>query len=273
MSFICKKDLIPLSREKILNALLPETPAIDDYHIDIFENIDSTNDYLKKHYASFPLKKTFILAEKQCNGHGRQGKPWFSPAFKNIYLSHLWRFNMPLSKLNGLSLAISLAILQTLELTDINHALTVKWPNDIYWFQRKIAGCLIELGQDTQNNYAIIGIGININLKHEDPKLHDVLWTSLARETQQTYDRNLLVAKLISHLTQILETYEKSGFQPFRDMWQQFDYLQDKYIRVHHQNKIISGQYLGIDDQGYCQLLQQDGKIITIQSGSIDVLT
>ena len=127
-------------------------------YLDVFEKIDSTNDYLKN------LKKSSLpqicLAEMQMSGKGRLGRVWHSPYAKNIYLSCRYPFKKDLSELGGFSLAMSLAVHAVLKNYLNADLLKVKWPNDILFAQQKIAGILIELEAESHGmTEIIIGIG------------------------------------------------------------------------------------------------------------------
>ena len=144
----------PLNK-KIINSFL----RIKDFSkvkILIFEEIDSTNRYLSDLISD---KNTLYVctAEKQNKGKGRGNKKWESPTGQNIYLSLSFQLEKN-SQLNGFSLMVGLAIRDTLsELYDIDSK--IKWPNDIFFKDKKLCGILIETIYENNLVKIIIGIG------------------------------------------------------------------------------------------------------------------
>lgn len=131
-----------------------------------FKEITSTNDLTKELVAnSTPLPEgTVIMAEYQTAGKGQQQNGWFSEAGKNLTFSILL-FPAFLSPGNTFQLlaAISLGVIKPLQKL-LGDSICIKWPNDIYYGQKKLGGILIEniLAGNTVK-HAVIGIGINVN--------------------------------------------------------------------------------------------------------------
>ena len=130
------------------------------------QQVSSTNDYLKQNLSnSTPYREgTVIMAEDQYAGKGQVGSVWKSQAGKNLTISVLLNPNFlaPTSQFQ-LNIAVSLAIIQALEPL-LGEPLSIKWPNDIYYNDKKLGGVLIEnIIRGSQWKHAIIGIGLNIN--------------------------------------------------------------------------------------------------------------
>jgi biotin operon repressor BirA-like protein len=106
-------------------------------------SIDSTNSWLMAKGAAGEPSGAVCLAEQQLSGRGRRGRHWVSPYGRNIYLSLLWRFDMTPMQVAGLSLAAAVGVLRTLQAFDCQDA-GLKWPNDILWQERKLAGLLLD---------------------------------------------------------------------------------------------------------------------------------
>ena len=126
--------------------------------------VDSTNNYLKKLvHDEHPEEGSMVITEFQSAGRGQMGNGWASEAGKNLLLSLLiYPDNLLANEQFIISRMASLAVKNCLDqfVDDIR----IKWPNDIYWKDKKIAGMLIE--NDVQGRYiqnSVIGIGININ--------------------------------------------------------------------------------------------------------------
>lgn len=198
--------MILLNKQKILSEI--KSPSIrKKCHIEIFKSIPSTQDVLKNDARSII---NICLAEQQTAGKGRMGRYWHSPFGENIYFSCVWKFRQPANELLGLSRIVGLSVISVLESLGIKNA-TIKWPNDILINQKKCAGILIETKSESKDaSLAIIGIGMNVNMKSEENKI-DQPWTSLFKETNHNHDRNYIIARLIEHLFKRLNQSEKLG--------------------------------------------------------------
>jgi BirA family biotin operon repressor/biotin-[acetyl-CoA-carboxylase] ligase len=245
------------------------TAAGQSFHpqLVIFDTLASTNDYLLQH--ALPAKVQICLAEKQTAGKGRRGRVWQSPYGKNIYLSIGWRFTQTVS---CLSLAIGVAVIETLSQYGIQQDIAMKWPNDIYWQGRKLAGILIELGSEISNQaYAVVGVGINLALASSASELIEQAWVDIATITHSKPQRNKLVGILLQRLLTALSLFEQQGFAPFANAWQKYDATLGKNVSVIMPTTTITGIGRGIDAQGYFLLENAQGQIQRFSSGEVSI--
>lgn len=232
----------------------------------VFSSVDSTNRYLKDLPASPALE--VCCAEQQTQGRGRFGRQWISPFGENIYCSSRWNFNCDLSRLSGLSLVTSLSVLTTLNELYSSSDFKIKWPNDIFWKDKKICGCLIEISAESNSNaQVIIGIGLNTNTDTQNQPLPDKPWCSLFEITHQQYDRNIIIAKLLFNLKKYITTFLHYNLDAFMDEWSRSDYLAGKHITVTQSLKSISGIAQGINHSGQLVLKDNEGVIHYCSSG------
>ena len=123
--------------------------------------VDSTNDYLKREYQNLPMQ-TCVTAKYQTKGRGRNGHVWESHANENLIMSFLFKDFHKIEdawKMTQLSTCSVVGLLDRYRIKA-----TIKWPNDIYWKEKKICGMLIENDLMGRNiSQSIVGIGININ--------------------------------------------------------------------------------------------------------------
>ena len=125
------------------------------------ESIRSTNTYLAQN-AEGAVHGTVVYADCQTAGRGQRGNSWESADFKNITMSMLLRpANVKPSCQFWLSEAVALAVVHTLD-RYIDNGVSIKWPNDIYWNDRKICGILVEHSlSGGKIDHTIAGIGLN----------------------------------------------------------------------------------------------------------------
>lgn len=237
----------------------------------LFGSISSTNDYLKK----FKNAKTPIIAisEHQSKGKGRLHRTWHSPFGQNIYLSCLYPFQKDVSELAGLSLLVSLSIVNTLKKIGIDDLLCVKWSNDVMYDQQKLSGNLIEVQAETHDvSQAIIGIGLNVNMLNDASNEITQSWTSVRKILGKYIDRNVLCTQLIENLLTYLQRFNDHGFSAFLDEWKEVDGLYQKMITLQSFNENFVGRVMGINPQGHLLLELASGEIRAFSSGQTSII-
>jgi len=231
--------------------------------------IDSTNQWLLDKIPNVNNGQTCI-AEYQLAGRGRRGRSWVSPFASHLYFSYYWRFDSGIEKLSGLSLLVGIATVNALEKIGIQ-GVSLKWPNDLYYQGKKLAGILIELNaQATEACHTVIGIGINVCMPPEQAKSIDQPWADLNSINAEKVDRNLLSAKLISELQQLLPEYEKSGLEPYLQRWFDLDCFLNKPVNVLLADTNKAGICRGIDNTG-ALLVEREGKIENYIGGEVSL--
>lgn len=242
----------------------------DKIDLMIFESISSTNDFLRLSKGSKQVK--ICLAEQQEKGKGRLHREWYSPFGKNIYLSCLFPFQKDISELAGLSLVVSLAIMKTLKNLGIGEQLFAKWPNDIFFENKKISGCLIEVQAETHGySHAVIGVGINVNMLDEEQHISQA-WTSMQKILGAYVDRNIVCATLINNLLRYLQQFEARGFQYFIDEWMHADCLTNQDITLKNMEQKIKGKVVGVNEQGLLLLKLADNSVRAFSAGDTSVV-
>lgn len=189
----------------------------------IEEALPSTNLFLRDRFQHGAGHGEACLAESQTAGRGRRGRQWASPWGRSLLLSIGWRFQGGASVLEGLSLAVGVAIAKVLEKHGLHVAL--KWPNDVLLInektQGKLAGILLELSGDAEGPCeVVIGIGLNVSLPES---LRSRIDQTVAAVDDQAsgISRNTLAAELIEELLALLSGFEATGFAPWQEAWNQ----------------------------------------------------
>lgn len=127
------------------------------------ETVDSTNNWAKRNLSSCsPDHPTFIFAREQTSGRGRGTNHWLSPKDQNLYLTIVDRIRPPLTP-TLYSQSTSLAAIALLQLFGIQTK--IRWPNDLFVGSKKIGGILAEGTHLENDQWAIVGIGINVNME------------------------------------------------------------------------------------------------------------
>lgn len=161
---------------------------------------DSTNNFLKQLLTqSRPKELTIIMTDFQSAGKGQKGNSWESEAGKNLLFSIiLYPHMIKANRQFIISQLISLAVAETL--SDYTAGITIKWPNDIYWNEKKICGILIEntLNGDRLEE-SVAGIGININQEKFYSNAPNPI--SLKQITGKDYDLNEILLSVKENIT------------------------------------------------------------------------
>ena len=235
-----------------------------DSRCEILPIIDSTNQYLLDKIGQLRSGDSCV-AEFQSKARGRRGRKWFSPFGSNLYFSMYWQLEQGVAAAMGLSLVVGIVIADTLrELS--GQDIKVKWPNDLYLNDQKLAGILVELAGKTGDcAHAIIGIGVNLMMTNPDPNIVNQKWANLGK-----VDRNLLVARIVKNLNIKLSEFEKQGLAPFISDWNRLDNFANRPVKLLIGDNIIRGIAKGINEQG-ALMLEQDGKIHAHIGGEISL--
>lgn len=230
--------------------------------------VDSTNQYILERLDTLSSGDA-CLAEYQQSGRGRRGRQWFSPFGANLYLSLYWRLEQGPAAAVGVSLVIGIVMAEVLHKLGAD-GVRVKWPNDLYLKDRKLAGILVELtGKTGDAANLVIGVGINLQMREPAPDTINQGWINL-QEAGIGINRNTLASTLISELRSALAVFELQGLEPFIPRWEKLDNYFNRPIRLIIGNREIHGIDRGIDRQG-ALLLEDDGLITPYIGGEISL--
>lgn len=230
--------------------------------------IDSTNQYLLERINELNSGDSCV-AEYQQAGRGRRGRKWFSPFGANLYLSMFWRLEQGPAAAIGLSLVIGIVIAEVLH--DLGaDKVRVKWPNDLYLNDRKLAGILVEMtGKTGDAAQIVIGAGLNMVMRNVQTDVVNQGWISL-QEAGVTIDRNTLAVRLIKELREALTLFEQEGLSPFLGRWEKLDNFIHRPVKLIIGDKEIFGTSRGINAQG-ALLLEQEGIVKPWVGGEISL--
>ncbi|MGU3416734.1 bifunctional biotin--[acetyl-CoA-carboxylase] ligase/biotin operon repressor BirA [Enterobacteriaceae bacterium C34A] len=242
--------------------------SIDEGSITVLPVIDSTNQYLLDRLSTLHSGDACV-AEYQQSGRGRRGRKWFSPFGANLYLSMYWRLEQGPAAAIGLSLVIGIVMAEVLQSLGADKV-RVKWPNDLYLSDRKLAGILVELtGKTGDAAQIVIGAGINLAMRQVDAEVINQGWINL-QEAGIKIDRNTLAVRLIKELRAALQLFEQEGLAPYLPRWEKLDNFIHRPVKLIIGDKEIFGTSRGIDIQG-ALLLEQNGVIKPWMGGEISL--
>ena len=193
--------------------LLPQ-----DLECHFFDSIESTNLFLAN--RSITNKVQLCVTREQTQGKGQHGRCWKSHKDSSIIFSI--RRNFPQDcDLNGLSLIVGLAIVKVLEQECLVEGFKIKWPNDVYFENKKLAGVLLENQMQSGNQSVVIGVGINYSI--DQSMSFEIPWIDLVQITNTLPDIKLLTAEIINNILVMSEHFSSFGFNDFQLDWKRYD--------------------------------------------------
>ena len=219
-----------------------------------FESIDSTNSYLAS--TKYSTKPQICITREQTKGKGQHGRNWVSQKDGSIIFSMRKSFNEGMN-LNGLSLIAGMAIIKSIEAECQLSGLKIKWPNDIYYGDKKLAGILMENTHYKSNQLVLVGVGINYQLV--DTNEIDEPWVDLSRILNTLPNFQQLTAKIITNILFFLEDFQINGLSSLLSEWEHYDMLKGVRIKFRESNIELQGQIDGITNQGALKVLTKDG--------------
>lgn len=189
-------------------------------HVELLPSVDSTNSELMRRVRAGRLNRpTLLIAQEQTAGRGRLGRNWHSQADASLTFS--LAYPLP-SDCAGLSLAVGLSLAESLDRED-HTAIRLKWPNDLWLHDRKLAGILIE----TARQYAVIGVGINVKTCTQ---VDDGLKPAYLDELHPTLTPQAALLQIVPPLLQALHTFSQTGFAPLHARFTARDALAGRMV-------------------------------------------
>lgn len=223
------------------------------------DSVDSTNVYLKGKTDHGQVSVgTVVIAENQTEGEGRFGRVWDSPRSLGLWFSVLLD-GRPEDKTYGhlLTLAAGVAVILGVRQTT-GLRLSLRWPNDVYWEERKIAGILCRSVKNQTRN--ILGIGINVN--QLEPDFHPAVRKRAASLRQATgcfVNRETVFVDILEALERQVGRLNAGDIESVLMRYVQFNQLTDRHIRLELNNRLVEGKVAGFTREGRL-ILETGGK-------------
>ncbi|MDR0617937.1 MAG: biotin--[acetyl-CoA-carboxylase] ligase [Endomicrobium sp.] len=207
---------------------------------------------------------TVVIAEKQTSGYGRIKRVWNSNP-GGLWFSILLKPFLHPEESSKLALVLSIALKHTFDLYTIDSK--IKWPNDIFINNKKIAGIIIEMSAE-QNiiNWAVAGVGININNKL--PKEIQETSVSLKEIVNKEIDRTEFICEFFINFEKLYNSFQKEGFKQFLREYNDNLLYKNKRVLIDTGYNVIDGINLGVDENGML-IINTENKLKKISSGTL----
>ena len=232
-------------------------PWLPDFTVEILPEIDSSNSELMRRARAGRHEPTLLVAERQTAGRGRMGRVWQSQPGDSLTFS----LSLPLSPQDwsGLSLAVGLSLAENL------HAgVRLKWPNDLWFQDRKLGGILVEAASMGGRSQVVVGVGLNI-LAHPADGLNTL--PACLTELLPDLSAPAALLRVASPLVRALLDFESSGFAPLQSRFEARDALRNRRV---HTSDGQQGLAVGVGCGGALRL-QTEAGVLEVHSAEISV--
>lgn len=243
-------------------------------HLEVFQVIDSTNNYLKRKAQDGLPDGTAAVADQQTGGRGRLGRSFSSPEGKGIYYSVLLRPDVPPAEAVNLTAYVAVAVCNGIEAaTGVRPQ--IKWTNDIVMGGHKVCGILTEMaieGESAALQYIITGIGVNVNQTEEDwPEELREIAGSIAQAVGHPVQRGKLAACLLNALDQVYLDWRDGNRAAYLERYRKDCLTVGREVKLVRPTGEEVAAAIGIDDQFGLIVRHPDGREETITSGEVSV--
>ena len=206
----------------------------------------------------------FVLSNEQSEGRGRRGGTWLSPP-GNIYCSIAYRNSFTFRQYFLFSMLTSLAVKDSLDIS-LNKKIMFKWPNDIFYENKKFGGIILETYSINNSNFVIIGLGLNFS---SSPKIEE-LQTTHIKQFSQIDNIIYFLEIFLNNFFKKIDYYIKKNNNIIDDFKKSLMLLNNKIKIVVNEKEYLTGTFKDINDDGSL-ILENKNKLISIYSGRIEL--
>jgi BirA family transcriptional regulator, biotin operon repressor / biotin---[acetyl-CoA-carboxylase] ligase len=257
-----------LNAKRILRELSPHS-AQHLRALQVLFEVDSTSTRLLAAAAPPVGLADICTSELQHAGRGRLGRRWIAPFGSGLAISVAWSFSDAARALPALSLGAGVAVTRALVRAGAS-GIALKWPNDIWFQDRKLGGVLVEIRAEAGGPaQVVIGVGLNVCLPAAarlEIEATGARVAAVADACGTLPSRNRIAGTLLDELLSMLVRFEQVGFPAFRDDWTALDGLNGRAVQVLWGEKITTGTARGADMDG-ALLVEVDGHLQRFVSG------
>ena len=262
--------------EIVTDGIYNETTIADQIHtkwagktVHFARETDSTNLWIKRLAKEGASEGTLALAEFQSAGRGRLGRSWEVPEGTSVMMSILLRPKFEPQYAPMLTLVMGMAVAKAVK--KLSFDVSIKWPNDVVVSHKKICGILTEMGvRDGKIDYAVIGVGINVNIKEFPEEMADKA-TSLYLESGREFDRSQIPGLVMEAFEEYYEKFAATcDLSGLKEEYESILANYNQPVRVLAKEP-YEGVARGITDGGELLVEKTDGTIVAVSAGEVSV--
>jgi len=208
-----------------------------------------------------------IIAEEQTGGVGRMGRAWISPS-GGIWITIVLKPAIPVDHIFMVTMAGSIAVVRAIR-KEFNLGALIKWPNDIFIGNKKVAGLLLELSAESDVvHYCLLSIGIDVNvpLKNFEPALQNQV-TSICAEVGHEVDRASFLARILNEFESHYHLLEGGEYEAIIREWKSLSCTLENRVQIRTLKKSFEGDAIDIDEFGALIIRKDNGKLERVIAG------
>lgn len=228
-------------------------------------SVGSTMDVAREEAEGGAPDGMIVVAEEQTQGRGRRGRAWISPPGGNVYVTVVLRPDEAAAR--ALAMMTPLAVCEAADAVAGTRSV-IKWPNDVLIGGRKAGGVLIDVHYtDSEVEYALVGVGINVNF---DPEQHEEISasaTSLKREAGRDLSREEVLAAFLERLEKLYTAAQRG--ESASDAWKSRLETLGRRVTVRLDDRVEEGVAEDVDVDGSLVLRRADGSTVSLAAGDV----
>lgn len=241
-----------------------------DFNLDVRKSVSSTNTLAKEMAADGACQGYVLIASEQTEGRGRMGRSFYSPDSTGLYLSLILRPNLNLEDSLLITTSAAVAVAKAIEKLTGNDV-GIKWVNDLFVNGKKVCGILTEASLNIENGgleYAVIGIGINVNTISFPDNLKSIAGSIFSSKPKDKPITSLLAAEVLNNLAEAIESLTD---KTYLDEYKSRSFLIGQEIIVLKGNESLPAKALDIDDRARLVVEYQNRDQEALSSGEVSV--
>ena len=253
----------------ILDKKILEQYLDQKLNITIFDELDSTNNYLKKIGSQGEKENQLVVAQSQTNGRGRMGRSFYSPDGTGIYFSLLLHPEFSAEKSLFLTVMAAVSVAETVMKYNKNDV-KIKWVNDVYIDGKKVCGILTEgaINSYKMLDYAVVGIGINVIApKNGFPDdIQDTATSIFPGKTEENI-KEKIISELVNRFFKMYNGFDSNYIERYKE----YSYLIGKEINIISGENKRQATVIDITDDCHLLVKNENDEIEEISSGDVSV--
>jgi len=210
---------------------------------------------------------TVIIAEEQSGAVGRMGRAWISPG-GGIWITIILKPGIPVDHVFMITMAGSIAIARSMR-REFELGALIKWPNDIFIGNKKVAGLLLELAAEADTvHYCLLGIGVNVNvpLSNFTPALLKDI-TSISAEVGHEVDRSAFLARILKEFESRYLLLEQGEYESILQEWKSLSCTLENHVLIRTLKNTFEGYAVDIDEFGALIIRKENGRLERVIAG------
>lgn len=245
--------------------------AIKTYYsgdVHVLDEVDSTNSYAKKLAADGASHGTMVIAKRQTDGRGRQGRSFCSPD-GGVYMSVILRPDTDFSNGVLITTAAAVAVCRAIETLLPDSKVQIKWVNDVFFGDKKVCGILTEAVFDMESrSIGSVIVGIGVNLKTSESEFPKELLSTVTSLHGNTVSRSRLAAEIANNLLSVCDTMSTGEYL---DEYRERCFVIGKNISFTENNVWYGATAKTVDNTGGLVVTLPDGTEKTLRSGEVRI--